>query len=211
MRRVAFSGASVGDLLEDRLGILVAGPEPFEVQARETAEPADLDRGRGRDDAVHRGGHHRQLELERVELPGDVDVLGIAVRRLGHDRDVVEPVGPPSGLADPDLDFHVPSAGPCPLEPLRLSLAPCHLSHRRPRDAQKTVENPGRRAPDGLVGELEEVHLELEAATGPGLPPLGVMDTGREQLRERDVEDPDDLAWVGPQLRAAPRAARRTA
>ena len=101
------------DLLEDRVGILVARPEPFEVQAREPAEPADLDRGRGRDDTVHRGRHHRQLELVRVDLPRDVDVLGIARAPARHDRDVVEPVGPASRLADPDLDFHSSSGLSC--------------------------------------------------------------------------------------------------
>ena len=44
------------DLLEERLGILVARPEAFEVQAREAAEVADLDRDAGRHDAVHRRG-----------------------------------------------------------------------------------------------------------------------------------------------------------
>ena len=38
-------GRQLGDLLEERLGILVARPEAFEVQAREAAELADLDRG----------------------------------------------------------------------------------------------------------------------------------------------------------------------
>ena len=44
------------DLLEERLGVLVARPQAFEVQAGEPAELADLDRGARRDDAVHRGG-----------------------------------------------------------------------------------------------------------------------------------------------------------
>ena len=109
------------------VGVLVPGPETLEVQAREAAEPADLDRGRRRDDAVHRGGHHRQLELERVDLPGDVDVLGIARAPARHDGDVVEAVGPPPRLPDADLDFHVPSESRVRrnqaryLEPSRLS------------------------------------------------------------------------------------------
>ena len=47
-------GLERGDLLEVRLRVLVARPETFEVETREAAEPADLDRGAGRDHAVHR-------------------------------------------------------------------------------------------------------------------------------------------------------------
>ena len=53
---------------------------------------------------------------KRVDLPGDVDVLGVARAAARHDGDVVEAVGPASGLAQPDLDVsHVqpsPSASP---------------------------------------------------------------------------------------------------
>ena len=60
----------------------------------------------GADDAVHRRGEQRQLEAVRAEGPGDVDVVGVARPPRGHDRDVVEPVGPPALLASTDLDFH---------------------------------------------------------------------------------------------------------
>ena len=103
-------GRQRGDLFEHRLGIFVARPDAFEVEAREPAETTDLDRGRRRDDAVHRGRHHRQLELVRVDLPRDVDVLGIACAAARHDRDVVEPVRPAPRLSDPDLNFHGASA-----------------------------------------------------------------------------------------------------
>src|SRR5204863_101880 len=63
------------------------------------------DRGAGRERAVHRGADDWELELERVELPGDVDVFRVACPPAGHDGDVVEPVGPSTGLADADLDF----------------------------------------------------------------------------------------------------------
>ena len=60
--------------------------------------------------------HERQLEAEGVDLPGDVDVLGVAGAPAGDDGDVVEPVGPAARLAHPDLDLsHVqpsPSASP---------------------------------------------------------------------------------------------------
>src|SRR5262249_21001773 len=103
-------GRELRDLFEDVLGLFVTRPQTFEVETREATEPTDFDRGRGRHDAVHRGRHHRQLELVRVDVPRDVDVLGITRAAARHDRDVVEAVGPSSGLADPDLDFHSPSA-----------------------------------------------------------------------------------------------------
>ena len=121
------------DLLEDRVGVFVARPETFEVQAREAAEPTDLDRGRRRDDAVHRGRHHRQLELVRVDLPRDVDVFGIACAPARHDRDVVEPVRPPPRLADPDLDFHMFLRSFEFVVTRRASLEPSRISPRRGR------------------------------------------------------------------------------
>ena len=105
MRRVAFSSSSLRDLLEERLGVLVAGPEALEVQHAGAAEAADLDGGGRRDDAVHGAGEQGQLEVEALDLPGDVDVLGVAGAPARHDGDVVEPVGPPSGLAQPDLEL----------------------------------------------------------------------------------------------------------
>ncbi len=97
------------DFLEHCVGVLVARPDTFEVQARQAAQLADLDRGRRRHDAVHRGRHHRQLELVRVDLPRDVDVFGISGTPARHDRDVVESVRTSSRLSDPDLNFHGPS------------------------------------------------------------------------------------------------------
>ena len=47
-----------------------------------------------RDHTVHGGAHQGQLEAEGVDLPRDVDVLGIAGAPARHDGDVVEPVGP---------------------------------------------------------------------------------------------------------------------
>jgi hypothetical protein len=40
-----------------------------------------------------------------VEVPGDVDVVRVAGTAGRDDRDVVEPVRPAAGLADPDLDL----------------------------------------------------------------------------------------------------------
>ena len=59
---MALSVSSVGDLLEQRLGILVAGPQALEVEDADAAEAADLDGGGRADDAVHGRGHQRQVE-----------------------------------------------------------------------------------------------------------------------------------------------------
>src|SRR5262245_9538569 len=103
-------GVEGRDLLEQRLRVLVARPEALEVEARQAAELAGADRRGGRGDAVHGRRHQGKVEVEGVELPGDVDVLGISGPAAGDDRDVVEPVGPAPRLADPDLDLHAPSA-----------------------------------------------------------------------------------------------------
>ena len=93
------------DLVEHRLRVVVAGPETFEVEHAETAEPADLDREVGRDDAVHGAGNDRRLEAVGVDLPRDRDLFGIAGASRRHDRDVVEAVGTTTRLAHADLDF----------------------------------------------------------------------------------------------------------
>ena len=61
---------------------------------------------RRRDDAVHRRRQQRQLEAVVAELPGDVDVVGVARAPRGHDRDVVEAVGAAGLLPAADLDLH---------------------------------------------------------------------------------------------------------
>ena len=66
------------DLGEHGVRILVAGPQAFEVQHPDAAEAADLDGGGRADHTVHGRRHEGQLEGEGVDLPRDVDVLGIA-------------------------------------------------------------------------------------------------------------------------------------
>ena len=127
----------LGDLVEEGLGVLVAGPQPLEVEDRQAAEPPDLD-GRARaHHPVHGRGHERQLEAVGVDLPGDVDVLGIAGPPARDDGDVVEAVGPPTRLVDADLDLSHLAVLPC---------ATHGLVHRRP-PAYSTIPSapPGRR------------------------------------------------------------------
>ena len=74
-----------GDLLEQRLRIVVPGPEALEVEDTDAAKFADLDRRGGGGDAVHRAGRceHGQPELEGVDLPGEETSSGSRVRRDG--------------------------------------------------------------------------------------------------------------------------------
>ena len=101
-------GAELGDLGEEWLRIFVARPQALEVEHADAAEPTDLDRGVRRDHTVHRGTHQRQLEAEGVDLPRDVDILGIARASTRHDRDVVEPVRAAARL--PQTDLHLSHA-----------------------------------------------------------------------------------------------------
>ncbi len=116
-------GGQLCDLLEERFGILVPGPQPFEVQAGEPTKMAHLDGGARRDDTVHSARDHGEVEVERIDLPGDVDVLGVARAAAGDDGDVVEPVGSAAGLADADLDFHPLPPGEGSRIPLRSGAA----------------------------------------------------------------------------------------
>ncbi len=93
------------DLFEERHRVLVTGPETLEVQDAESTEATELDRGVGRHGPVHRRTEDRQVELVGVDLPGDVDVLGIARAPRRHDGDVVEAVGLSRRFIDTDLYF----------------------------------------------------------------------------------------------------------
>ena len=87
------SSARPGELLEHGLGVGVAGPEALEVQHPDAAQLAQLLGDGRRHDAVGRRRHDRQLEPEGVDLPGDVDVLGITGATARDDGDLVEAVG----------------------------------------------------------------------------------------------------------------------
>ena len=121
-----------GDLLVHRLGVLVARPQALEVQAGQAAEPPDLDRRGGRDGRVHGARHHRDREGVRVDLPGDVHVVGVPGAPRGHDRDLVEPVGTPSHLPLADLDLS--HAQPPPI---------CRNAHPLPGGRQEPPSHDG--------------------------------------------------------------------
>ena len=192
----------LADLVEQRRRVLVAGPQPLQVEDARPAETAELDRRRGAHDPVHRRAEERQLEAERVELPGDVDVLWVARPPARHDRDVVEAVGPPTRLVDPDLDlchgalrFAVRSPDRprrSPILPARwLRPPPPTARPRRPRGSTAR-QDARRRTPDRLAVDLEEEDRERAVAVeDPGRrapPSLLSEDAVGEQLGERHVE-----------------------
>ena len=94
------------DALELVVGVLVTGPDPLEVEHGQATQVADDARGVRRHNAVHGGGHERQLEAIVAELPGDVDVVGVARATRRDDGDVVESVGSAGLLPAADLNFH---------------------------------------------------------------------------------------------------------
>ena len=104
-----------GDLGENRSRVVVAGPEPFEIEHTEAPDPPDLYRGRRADRRVHRRSHHRQLKAECVDLPGNIDVRGVPRAPAGNDRNVVEAPAATPRFTHADFDFH----GPPPLLPAR--------------------------------------------------------------------------------------------
>ena len=72
------------DLVEDRVGVVVAGPETFEVQAGEPADLADLDGGLRRDDAVHGRGRSAGGRSWNASSSQEMSMSsGSRVRRLG--------------------------------------------------------------------------------------------------------------------------------
>ena len=99
-------GRKRSDFLERGCRILVPGPQPLKVEHPETAKFPDCHRGLRTHRRIHGRGQHRDDELVSVDLPGDVDIVGVAGAPARDDGDVVEPPGAAPGLADADLYFH---------------------------------------------------------------------------------------------------------
>src|SRR5207302_9778114 len=133
------------------------------------------DRGRlRRDDAVHRRGEHRQLELIGPELPGDVDVVGVARAPRGHDRDVVESIGATALLAASDLNLHRHILAVAADEKTPLSAGPKRSEERRVGKEWST-----RR----WRGELKKRRRRSARATAPVACTLADAGTRRWQTR----------------------------
>src|SRR5690606_6120697 len=102
-----------GDLVEQRLGVLVPGPQPFEIEHAESAELTEHDRRLRADDGIHRRAEDRDVERKGVDRPGRGHVLGVAGSPRWDHRDVVERVRATRALASADLDVHAhPSSLP---------------------------------------------------------------------------------------------------
>ncbi len=58
-----------GNLFEDRLRVVVSGPDTFEVKDRKPAEPTEGNGRRWRHHRVHGRAHDRDAEVVGVDLP----------------------------------------------------------------------------------------------------------------------------------------------
>ena len=115
----------LSDFGQLRGGILVPGPQSFEVEDAESAELAERNDGLRRHGRVHGGADERQLELVGVDLPGQGHVFGIAGAPSGDAGDVVERIGATAALASADFDFRT---------------HPNSLSHHPPRKVSAHYE-----------------------------------------------------------------------
>ena len=97
--------AQVSDVVEDRGGVLVSGPQAVQVEHADTAEAAKGDRSLRTHHRVHRGRHQRGVDVVGVDLPADVDILGVTGTPRGHEGDIVQRVGAASALATTDFHF----------------------------------------------------------------------------------------------------------
>ena len=93
------------------------------------------------DHPVHGRAPERQVEAVGVDLPGDVDVLGVPGPPAGDDGDVVEPVGLAPRLEDADLD----------LSHLAASCTSVVHTRRRPRRSSTIPSATLGSAPGGRV------------------------------------------------------------
>ena len=122
--------AQVSDLIKNRGGILVAGPQSVQIQDADATEATKSDRGFRAHHRVHGGGHQGNVDVVGVDLPADVNVLGVARAPGGHERYIVQCVGAPTALAASDFDFvaHEPILLP---RGRRCARPLPHWSHRR--------------------------------------------------------------------------------
>ncbi len=167
------------DAVELLVGVLIAGLDALEVEHGEAAELAHGDGEGGIDHAVHGRGEARQRLRVLAELPGDVDVLGVARAPAGDDGDVVESVGPAALLAAADLYFHA----------VLLTGARCEI-HKR----------PGHGRPAG-VSELRVVLLWELAVCGGNVTRL-YQRPSRESTRARAADERVGRGARGPAGRA---------
>ena len=153
------SSGAVGDPLEDRVGIVVAGLDALEVQDREPAEAGQLAGQPGIDDRVHRRGEDRDREVDAAERLGEVDVGRLDGVGAGRERDVLEAVGRADRVdlrvEDAPLG-RVAGSGMCVVAVRSITWPSCAASRwaaccrestsdARPPDGRVTASTPGRR------------------------------------------------------------------
>ena len=97
--------AQVGDALKDRRRVLVAGPQAVQVEHADAAEATEGDRRLRAHHRVHRGRHQGDIDVVGVDLPADVDILGVTGAPRGHEGDIVQRVGAAPALATTDFHF----------------------------------------------------------------------------------------------------------
>ncbi len=93
------------DLVEQRLRIVIAGPQALEVEHAERAHPAQGDGGGRAGHRIHRGADDRHVEFIGVDLPRGGHILRIASTTGGNDGDVVQRVSQTALLAQTDFNF----------------------------------------------------------------------------------------------------------
>ena len=99
------TGRDVGDLGEQRLGIVVAGPETFKVQHADAAKATQLDGGGRAHHRVHWRCNNGDINLIGVNLPRDRHVAWGPGTPTRDDRNVVKGVGATPTLATADFDL----------------------------------------------------------------------------------------------------------
>ena len=87
-----------GDPLEQRVRIVVASLDAFEVEDGQAAEAGEFAGHPRVHDRIHRGGQDRDREVDAAEGLGEVDVRRFDGVRARGERDVLEPVGRSDGV-----------------------------------------------------------------------------------------------------------------
>ena len=175
-------GRQRGDLGEQGLGVLVARPQPLEVEGAEAAELAEHDRRGRAHDRVHRRADHRGVEREGVDRPHRRDVFGIAGASRWHDGDVVERVCATRALGPTEFDVHAhPSSLPAGRALLLLveadrlvalggagaALRRLLLAVLRRRGGHESVEKLTGRLRDLCDRSVEDRRIALDGAFDP--------------------------------------------
>src|SRR5699024_9264 len=95
----------IGDLVQERLRVLVAGPEPLEVEHSDPAEFPERDRRGRAHHRVHRRRQYGEIEVVGVDLPTHRYVFWVACAPGGDDGDIVKRICAAPAFAAADLDL----------------------------------------------------------------------------------------------------------